>query len=86
MSRETTRKPERFSQSSANYEDSADKANECKYQEASALLQNSDYDDAKALFSALGDYGDSADKVKFCDYKKAEKLLADVIMLRQKQF
>ena len=58
-----------------NYEDSADKANECKYQEASALLQNSDYDAAKELFSALGDYGDSADKVKFCDYKKAEKLV-----------
>lgn len=45
------------------------------YKEASALLEQKDYDNAKGLFTDLGEFRDSAEMVKECDYRKATELM-----------
>ena len=45
------------------------------YSAAVALMNNRQYDEAVAAFSALGDYSDSAEQVKACRYQKAQALM-----------
>lgn len=46
------------------------------YAKANEMMTNGDYDNAKALFTALGDYENSKELVKECDYRKGNFLLA----------
>lgn len=39
-----------------------------QYQQATLLLQNQQYDDARVIFAALGQYEDAATQVQACDY------------------
>ncbi len=48
---------------------------ESRYQEALALLESAQYDDAAEQFDALGDYSDSAERASQARYAKAEALL-----------
>lgn len=58
------------------YKDSPKQIQECIYLEAADLLDNSQYDDAAALFSEL-DYKDSSAMVMECSYRKAMNLASE---------
>ena len=62
-------------QSMPGYLNSAQMLLECDYQEAAALLQDGQFDQAKELFSALADqnYADADQQVLECEYQEAEQ-------------
>ena len=47
------------------------------YDEAAAMLENGQYDDAVAAFAALEDFGDSADRITEAKYRKALALMEE---------
>lgn len=61
------------------YKDSAELLKEYtdEYSAAQALLEQQDYDGAKARFLSLGDYSMSAEMVKECDYRRALSLFSE---------
>ncbi|MDD2648924.1 MAG: DUF6273 domain-containing protein [Eubacteriales bacterium] len=63
----------------SSYKDSAAQfsAFTSEYSAAASLLENKDFDGAKAKFIALGDFSDSAEMVKEADYRRALQLFSD---------
>lgn len=64
------------------YKDSSDKITECKYGQATSLLENDEAQKAKTIFKQLNDYRDSKGKVTECDYKIALKNKSDGELLK----
>ena len=59
-----------------NYSDSAEKMLQCDYFTSVELLEDGEYEAAKAAFTALGDYEDSAELCARCDYLSARELMS----------
>ena len=69
---------------SVGYKDTAEKLEKTKqlmYDSANKLYSDKSFEDAKELFTNLGDYKNSADMVKKCDSEKEKKVKANIIEL-----
>ena len=64
----------RIYSSLGDYQDSAEKLKECRYQQACAALEQGGYERAVMLFQQLGEYQDSQDKVLESQYREAISL------------
>jgi len=64
----------RIYSSLGDYQDSAEKLKECRYQQACAALELGDYERAVLLFQQLGEYQDSQEKIRESQYREAVAL------------
>lgn len=60
----------------ADYKDSAEQLNACRYQMALQFMKDEQYDEALALLEPLGNYQDCPEKIRECNYRKALDLMA----------
>lgn len=60
-----------------DYQDSAEKLKECRYQQACAALEQGQYERAVLLFQQLGEYQDSQDKILESQYREAVSLFEE---------